>query len=65
MSEEERATLSEIMISLIGFVILIFGLILVYFSVVTTVGIVDPHVLTPIGAVVTIIGVFMILTKKT
>jgi uncharacterized membrane protein len=65
MSEEKRASLTEIVLSLIGFVLLIFGLLLVYFSLTTDVGMVDPRVFTPIGAAVTIIGAFMMLTKKT
>lgn len=64
MSEENGATPTGAMISIIGFVLLVLGLMLTYFSLVTSAGITDPRFFTPLGILISLIGLFMIVTKK-
>ena len=64
MSEEGGTTVTGVMISLFGFILLVLGLILIYFSNTTEVGTVDPRLFIPIGIAVSIIGVYMIVAKK-
>jgi len=64
MSEESGATLTGAVISIIGFVLLVLGVMLTYFSLTTSAGIADPRFFTPLGVLVSLIGLFMIVTKK-
>ena len=65
MSSEGGMTLAGFVTSLIGAVIMILGIILVYFSLNTDFETVDPRILTPFGVVIALIGAFMLITKKT
>ena len=64
MSDEGGMTLTGLATMLLGAVILILGLFLTYFSIRTDVGAVDPHIFTPIGVAVALIGGFMLLSKE-
>ncbi|MBS7619575.1 hypothetical protein KEJ21_02885 [Candidatus Bathyarchaeota archaeon] len=63
--KSENTSLTGFVISLIGCLIMVLGVLLVYFSFNTTPGIVSPYSITPIGFFIALIGAFMILAKKT
>lgn len=64
-AKSENTSLTGFVISLIGCIILVLGVLLVYFSFNTTPGIVSPYSITPFGFLIALIGAFMMLAKKT
>ena len=65
MSSDGGSTLTGFVTGLLGVVVLILGVILVYISLYTEYGAVDPRILTPFGIATALIGAFMLITKKT
>ena len=64
MSGEVTTTLARLATNIIGAVVLVLGLLLVYYSLNTEYTIIDPRVITPIGAAISVIGVFMALARE-
>ena len=47
-----------------GVIIIVLGLLLTYFSLRTDVGLISPHIFTPIGLAVALVGGFMLLAGE-
>ncbi len=65
MAEGERGGLAGALVTLLGIVVIIFGLLITYFSLTAEMDVVNPRILAPIGLAVILIGAFMAFTKKT
>jgi glucose uptake protein GlcU len=64
MSNEVTTTMARLATNIIGAVIMVLGLLLVYYSLNTEYTIVNPYVFTPIGVVISVIGGLMILARE-
>ena len=64
MSNEVTTTMARLATNIIGIVIMVLGILLVYYSLNTEYNIVNPFVFTPIGVVISLIGGLMILARE-
>lgn len=64
MSNEAGMTLAGVAVKIFGIILLVLGLLLVYFTLKTEVAIVDPRVFMPIGLAIALVGGFMLIAKE-
>ena len=57
-------TFTGLAVKLFGFIVLVLGLLLTYFSLNADVDIVNPRFFTPFGVAIAFIGGFMLLAKE-
>lgn len=60
---EARLTSASLTVKLLGVIVMILGFLLAFFSLNADISVINPRILTPIGLVIALPGIFMILAK--